>query len=290
LTLAALVLALVWGLPPAVAHATDPAPWTSLLPAAPGGRGPDEAAECPGGDPKCVQQVEAALTREVTDLRCDHNAVFARAYLLITRDVAVASQTPGFFADPAYINHFDAAFAAEYGRQWDAYRAGAPTAPAWRIAFDAADGERVSGPGDLYLAINAHIGRDMPLILARVGLDALRRADQNKVNDVLYAGMRPLLNELAANYDPSLGFDLPGTVDDLALYQYIAALRERAWRLAEELAAAPSDPVRAAITARIEAEAASSAVALRTTFAYPPIGRPAALRDAYCAAHWTPPS
>src|SRR4051794_39786831 len=90
LTLAVAVLALVCGRAPAVAQATDPAPWTSLLPAAPVGRGPDEAAECPGGEPECVQQVEAALTQEVTELRCDHNGVFARAYLLITRDVAAA--------------------------------------------------------------------------------------------------------------------------------------------------------------------------------------------------------
>jgi hypothetical protein len=291
LTLAALLLALVvCGPAPARADLTDPAPWTSLLPAAPVGQGPDQAAECPGGEPTCVHQVEAALSREVTDLRCDHNAVFARAYLLITRDVAAASQTPGFFVDPAYINHFDAAFAAEYGRQWDAHRAGTKTAPAWQTAFDAADREQVTGPGDLYLALNAHIGRDMPLILARVGLNALRRADQNKINDVLYAGMRPLLNELAANYDPVLGFDVPGTLDDLAFYQYVAGLRERAWRLAEELAAAPTDDARAAIEARIEAEAETSALALRTTFAYPPVGHGAARRDAYCAAHWTAPS
>jgi hypothetical protein len=106
----------------------DPAPWTTLLPAAPVGQGPDQAAECPGGEPTCVEQVEAALRQHVTELRCDHNGVFARTYLSITRAVAVASGTPGFFADPAYINHFDAAFAAEYGRQWDAHRAGGQAA------------------------------------------------------------------------------------------------------------------------------------------------------------------
>src|SRR6188472_3413639 len=77
----------------------DPAPWTSLLPAAVAGQAPDQAAECPGGEPRCVEQVAAALRRQVIDLGCDHNAVFARAYLLITRDVAKASATPGFFAD-----------------------------------------------------------------------------------------------------------------------------------------------------------------------------------------------
>lgn len=80
----------------------------------------------------------------------------------------------------------------------------------------------------------------MPPTLARIGLDAVRRADQSKVNAVLYAGTRPLLDELAASYDPSFGFDAPGSFDDLELHQYSAGLRERAWRLAEQLAAAPN--------------------------------------------------
>jgi hypothetical protein len=265
-----------------------PAPWTSLLPAAVAGQWSDPAAACPDGQPQCVEQVATALRREVIDLGCDHNAVFARAYLLITRAVGKASATPGFFHDPAYINHFDAAFATEYGRQWDAYRAGLRPAPAWRIAFKTADGERVSAIGDLYLALNAHIGRDMPLILARVGLSPVRGADQNKVNVVLYGGMRRLLDELASNYDPSLGLDLPGSADELALYQYVAALRERAWRLAEKLVAAPTAAARNRVKARIEAEAQASALVLRTALAYPPVGQ--AARDRYCAAHWTAPS
>ena len=183
-----------------------------------------------------------------------------------------------------------AAFAAEYGRQWDAHRDARPTAPAWRIAFEAADRERVTATGNLYLALNAHIGRDMPLILARVGLSGTRRADQNMVNIVLYAAMRALMNELAANYDPSLGLDGPGGADELTLYQYVAGLRERAWRLAEQLVAAPTPAARERVQARIEAEAHAAALVLRTAFTSPPGGNAAAERDRYCAAHWTAPS
>jgi len=190
-----------------------------------------------------------------------------------------AAELSRFFVDPGYINHFDAAFAAEYGRQWDAHRDARPTAPAWRIAFEAADRERVTATGNLYLALNAHIGRDMPLILARVGLSGPRHADQNMVNIVLYAAMRALMNELAANYDPSLGLDVPGGADELTLYQYVAGLRERAWRLAEQLVAAPTPAARERVQARIEAEAHASALVLRTAFTSPPGGHAAAERD-----------
>jgi hypothetical protein len=273
--------------PPAASATTDPAPWTSLLPAAPVGSGTDEAAECPDGDHSCVKQVEAALRAHTSALRCDHNGVFARTYLAITRAVGHATAGAGTFADPAYINHFDAAFAAEYGRQWDAMRGGGAPAPAWRVAFDAADHKEVSAVGDLYLAVNAHIGRDMPLILERVGLSALRHADQNKVNDVLYRAMRPMLNELGDNYDPSLGWDAPGSIDELAMYQYIAGLRERAWRLAEELAAAPSPDAEQATRERIELEAQATAITLRAAFRSDPLS--VAARDAYCEAHWRAP-
>jgi hypothetical protein len=288
--LVVVAIAAVMAVPARALAQEDPAPWTSLLPAAVAGQLPDEAAECPGGEQRCVEQVAAALRRHVIELECDHNAVFARAYLLITRAVANASATPGFFLDPGYINHFDAAFAAEYGRQWDAHRDARPTAPAWRIAFEGADRERVTATGNLFLALNAHIGRDMPLILARVGLSAPRRADQNTVNVVLYAATRALLNELAANYDRSLGLDVPGSADELTLYQYVAGLRERAWRLAEQLVAAPTPAARKRVEARIEAEAQASALVLRTAFTSPPGGHAAAERDRYCAAHWTAPS
>jgi hypothetical protein len=288
--LVVVAIAAVMAVPARALAQEDPAPWTSLLPAAVAGHSPDEAAECPGGEQRCVEQVAAALRRHVIELECDHNAVFARAYLLITRAVANASAMPGFFVDPGYINHFDAAFAAEYGRQWDAHRDARPTAPAWRIAFEAADRERVTATGNLFLALNAHIGRDMPLILARVGLSAPRRADQNTVNVVLYAATRALLNELAANYDRSLGLDVPGGADELTLYQYVAGLRERAWRLAEQLVAAPTPAARKRVEARIEAEAQASALVLRTAFTSPPGGHAAAERDRYCAAHWTAPS
>jgi hypothetical protein len=236
---------------------------------------------------ECVDQVASALQTHVDELQCSHNAIFGVAYLRITQSIAKAIREAKF-SSPQYIADFDVAFAQEYGRNWDAWAQGrrAEAAPAWRAAFDNAQAERVNGTGNLNLAINAHIGRDMAFVLERVGLSPEHKADQDRVNPVLLAATEPLINELARDYDPTIDdANLPGQGDDTALYQYIAGLRERAWRLAQELDSADSEPVRrAAIRARIEAEASTSALLIASTSAYlPGTGQPAA-RDAYCAA------
>jgi hypothetical protein len=238
---------------------------------------------------ECVDQVATALQTHVHELQCSHNAIFGVAYLRITQAIARAIRE-GRFMSAQYIADFDVAFAREYGRNWDAWARGRrdEAAPAWRAAFDNAHAERVNGMGNLNLAINAHIGRDMAFVLERVGLspEPERKADQDRVNPVLLAATEPLINELAAKYDDTIDdANPPGSGDDTALYQYIAGLRERAWRLAQELDSADSEPVRrAAIRARIEAEASTSALLIASTSAYlPGTGQPAA-RDAYCAA------
>ena len=247
--LAAALLALA---SPALARAS----WTAEL--------PPNCSDFPSPD-KCVDQVASALQTHVRELQCSHNAIFGVAYLRITQAVSAAI-VRGDFADANYIASFDVAFAREYGRNWDAWAQGrrAEAAPAWRAAFDNAQAESVNGMGNLNLAINAHIGRDMPIVLERVGLEPkdTRKADQDKVNPVLLAATEPLINELAENYDDTIDdANLPGQGDDTALYQYIAGLRERAWRLAQELDSADNQPVRrAAIRARIEAEARTSAL------------------------------
>jgi hypothetical protein len=293
---AAAAVAVVVVAAPAPARADLATSWTALLPAAPAGSDPSQAAECPGGEPQCVDQVADALSAHVAALGCSHNAVFALTYQRITERIGEAVRTAGFFREPTYIGHFDAAFAGEYGRQWDAWAASQPqsAAPAWRIAFAAAEARRVRGMGNLQLALNAHIARDMPIVLERVGLvgaaGASRKPDQDKVNEVLYNATRAIVAELAGRYDATIDDgDVPGSVDDKALYQWVAALRERAWRLAEQLDAADGDAAaKGAVLDRIEAEAQASALAIEKSTAYPPDSSEPAARDAYCAAHSTP--
>ena len=71
------------------------------------------------------------------DHACDHNVMFGLMYLRTTEEYRRSALTPGFFTDPAFINHQDAGFAKQYFDAWDAYRAGdlANTPKAWQIAF-----------------------------------------------------------------------------------------------------------------------------------------------------------
>src|SRR3546814_11249277 len=93
------------------------------------------------------------MARRVQPLNdaCDHNVLFGLMYLRTTEQYRVSATQPGFFSDPAFINHQDAVFARYYFEAWDAYRAGdmAATPRAWQIAFSAADNRRVSGLGKI---------------------------------------------------------------------------------------------------------------------------------------------
>jgi hypothetical protein len=89
---------------------------------------------------------------------CDHNAVFALAYLRTTQTYKWARDQSGFFADTPWVNHEDAVFAKYYFAAYDNWAAGdrGQVPQAWLIAFDAAaapPGERLR---DLLPGMNAH--------------------------------------------------------------------------------------------------------------------------------------
>ena len=137
--------------------------------------------------------------------------------------------------------------------------------------------------------MNAHINRDLPLVLDAIGLTApdgsSRKPDHNAVNGFLNRVSDALAPEVAARLDPSFAdFDQPGFVDGLAVMQVIQSWREAAWRNAELLRAAPA-PLRPLVAAGIEAGSAQLAVALRESGTYGP-GESSAPRDAWCAEHW----
>jgi hypothetical protein len=129
--------------------------------------------------------------------------------------------------------------------------------PAWRIAFGAARARSVSASGDLLLGINAHVQRDLPLVLYAIGLvrsdGTSRKADHDRVDIILNRVTDDLLAELARRFDPTVDdANLPTTLDDAALFQLLAAWREQAWRSAELLAAAPTPEARALVVQAIE--------------------------------------
>jgi hypothetical protein len=102
----------------------------------------------------------------------------------------------------------------------------------------------VTGSGDLLLGISAHVNRDLPFVLASIGLVApdgtSRKADHDRINVMLNKVQEPLLAEQAARFDPDMA--VPATPYGLGytgLMQTLMVWREAAWRSAERLVAAP---------------------------------------------------
>ena len=279
---------------PAIARADD-APylgWSTALPPLPASFAPSEAEDCAAGRDQCVAAVIREMDRRLDDLAesCDHNAVFALAYLRTTEEYQRTIQDRDFFEDTAFVNHEDAVFAAYYFDAFDAWDAGRPAPPAWKIAFDAASRREVSGAGNLVLGMNAHIQNDLPFVLAALGLvkpdGSTRKRDHDRVNVFLNRVPDDMVPEIARRFDPKIDDgDVPTDVDAMVKFQSVPAWREVAWRNAERLVTARTAEERAMVTAEIEAYAASQALLLQRATAYLPALQSSDARDAYCADH-----
>ena len=255
---------------------------------------PTSANDCVAGRQTCVKQTLKELDRilQATGKSCGHHSVFALAYTRITQTYAWQRQQPGYFEDVPFANHQDAVFARYYTDAWTNWRNGnrGSVPKAWLIAFDAAAAGRVSGTGDLMLGMNAHINRDLPYVLASVGLVApdgsSRKDDFDKVEDFLAKAAEPMIAEAAQRFDPSMD-DSHDALDATytLIMQLISAGRENAWRNAEALVSAPTPEARALVEAKIEADAAATARAIILAEGYFPPLTSSTKRDRYCAAH-----
>lgn len=285
-------------LAPTHALADDPTfvEWTTMLPSFTVGYDPTSENDCTAGRWNCVDKTIREMERRFEPLAeaCDHNAVFALSYLRTTEEYAKVAAEPGFFSDPNFVNHEDAVFARYYFDAYDAWAdssASTVAAGAWRVAFDAARARRVSGSGNLFLGMNAHVNRDLPYVLAAIGLVApdgsSRKPDHDKVNVFLNRVIDPLLAEAAARFDPAMddAGAVPLRLGYTSTFQMLAAWREGAWRNAELLASAPSAEARALVAQTIESTAmlVAGSIVSATSYAWPL--QSSASRDAYCMAN-----
>jgi len=261
-------------------------PWSDLLPGFTTAYDPSSANDCTSGKVKCVDSVIKEMTKRFNPLAaaCDHNAMFALTYLRTTEEYRRTATVPGFFSDLPFINHQDAVFARYYFDAWDDYRAGtlANVSQAWQIALQNADGRRVAGIGNLLLGMSAHVNRDLPMVLADIGLvkpdGSSRKPDHDKVNEFLNLVMEPLLDEAAARFDPTVDDgQIDGTtLDETALLQILVGWREQAWRNAEALVNAPTQADRLMVQSNIERQAAIGAYLIIAATAYSPVDAQAA--------------
>jgi len=290
----ALVAALVAGGPTASADTPAYVPWSAHLAGWTEEHVPTSENDCVAGRDSCLKATLKELARIADDTAksCSHDAVFARAYLRMTQTYGWSRDIPGYYEDVPFANHQDAVFAKYYTDAYYAYRSAdlASVPEAWRIALDASRDKRVSATGSLLLGMNAHINRDLPFVLAGVGLVApdgsSRKPDYDKVEQWLHTATEPMLAEIATRFDSAADDAAdPFGLSYLTLFQGVSAQREAAWRKAEALVSAPTPEARAVVAASIEAEAAADAEALLAMQSYvPPLTSPGA-RDEWCAGH-----
>lgn len=280
--------------PAAPAAADDPlfVGWTAAVPSLMAEYEPSSSDDCTAGRAPCVKKVIREMERRFEPLAadCSHAAVFSLAYLRTTQTYLETAESSGFYDDVAYVNHEDVAFAALYFAAYDDWAAGRVerVPPAWRVAFRAGEEREVSGTGDLLLGMNAHVNRDLPFVLAAVGLVApdgsSRKPDHDRINVMLNKVVEPLLAEQAERFDPDMAApETPYGTGYTAMMQTLLAWREAAWRSAEQLVAAPDEDARAQVAASIEQQALANAEAIRASSAYAPPLTSTVDRDRYCA-------
>ncbi len=283
-----LALGLAWPIGSALA---DPPfiPWSAILPGLSTTYEPSSANVCQSGQLACVDAViaEMKVRYDALDATCDHATLFALTYLRTTEQYKAAAVEPGFFSDPAFINHQDANFAKQYFDAWDAYHGGNSSAAprAWQIAFRASATKQVNGTGSILLGMSAHVNRDLPFVLEAIGLvkpdGSSRKPDHDQVNVFLNRVVEPLFDEAAARYDPLVDdTQLEGSpLDEAALLQLLVLWRELAWRNAEALVSAPTPQARALVAQQIENGAAIEANLILVATSYAPLSVQQALAE-----------
>ena len=282
--------------PAASAYSPPPViPWETLLPGLPTTSNPHFQ-----GVPGCTTPTMACIDTEIsrmdalrTSLGCDHRAVFATTYELLTialRNTMLAN--PHEFNDPTWVIEEDAVFADMYFNSFAAYEHHQPIPAAWQIAFDTARTGDANAVEDMLLGINAHVQRDMPHMLAAVGLHAAdgssHKHDHDVLNDILNTAYEPVVDTIAKRFDPVENLIAPsysavlGLTGNLLGDQLVQTWREEVWRNAELLLGAATPLGAQLANVEIEANAATWATMI-AAIQLPPGYR--AQRDAYCATH-----
>ena len=265
--------------------------WTALLPPIPTAQNPQPGpvSTCPKPNPGCIRAQIRRLREARDEWGCDHRAVFATTYLMLTKQIFEDVKS-GFvdqnFLDPDYLYTEDALFASVYLRTAKAYERGDEVAKAWQIAFDTAARDDTGAVQDMLLGINAHVQNDMPFVLASLGLTSpdgtSRKPDHDAANGALNRGYEEVVEEVRVRFDPAIGLSNPAALpaDDLLGLELVRAWRENVWRNAEKLLNANGKQEQRQVAKKIEDDAAATATVIAAG-GLPGYG---ATRDAYCAA------
>lgn len=240
---------------------------------------------CQGPVLACVREARRTLEAVRDELRCDHRAPFPAIYVHLQRSLETAVAEGGHFEEPSWLaGRLNTGFVNLYLDAYEADRAGRPVPRAWRAAFDAARTADVNAGQDVLLGANAHIQRDLPHVIAALGLTrpdgGTRKADYDRFQEVLDRAYGPAVRDVARRYDPlvALGDDRWNPIAGRTAGELFREWREQAWEHARQLAGVPDREGRDRVVRRIETNAAQWARLLGAVRA--PGYR--AVRDTYC--------
>lgn len=264
-------------------------PVIGVLPAVPVPYRPYNGPVCTDGDPACIEDVITEMEQRLVPLAaaCDHDSIFALAYLRVTENVKAAADS-GYFADGTWLTRIDAVFAQKYFDTIDAWNAGrtGEVPKAWRIALSASDDRSLTGLGDFMINMNAHINNDFPHALATLGLTAAdgstHKPDHDAYNQRLDSLYGPVFKEEAERFDPTFDDIDAGPIEETTAGVIMRGWRELVWRHAENLATARTPLQRQVAEHAIEEYAAGQAALIRQMFRTTDAS---AARDAWCADH-----
>ena len=275
---------------PAANGSQDPnPPWPDLLPPAPisDSTQPGPVPHCRRPTMRCIDGNIARLQAAVDRFGCDHRGVFATTYLVLTETLRdTMRRDPHFFRDSRYLITEDTVFANYYLGTLRDFARGRPIPGAWAVAMDAAMNKDDNAAQDMLLGINAHVQRDMPFVVASVGLSmrdgSSRKWDHDRFNDVLNAAYEPVVQAIQRKFDPIVAITNASwnPLDDIGGLEMVKAWREGVWRNAERLVMAKTPAQRALVEQSIETNATTWAhlMADEQTPGY------RVQRDAYCRA------
>ena len=271
-----------------VSASQDPnPPWPDLLPALPvaSKHQPGPVPHCKRGRMRCIDNTIKRMRRLQRRLGCDHRAVFATTYLTLSKVLRKRiRRDPHLFRDRRYLAFEVTHFANFYFHMLHASERGRPIPEAWRISIDTARRGDANAGQDMLIGINAHVQRDMPYVIAQLGLvtrsGASRKPDHNVMNRVLDEAYQPVVDAIRRRYDPIVSTTNAewNPLDDVGGLEMVKAWREGVWRNAERLVNARTPAQRRQVSASIEANAANWA----RMMAAPQDPGYRARRDAYC--------
>jgi len=273
------------------ASAATPPTWTTVDATLEPGVDRTSTNPCNRGTVTCVDIVVNEMARRERRLAasCDHNALFIDVYRIVTE--RVRRGWPRDFTTPSWVANLDAVFARFSFDSYDRWQRGEAVPGAWSIALDAGHDRLVAGIGDVLLGLNAHVTRDLPLVLEQVGLASIDGTsafdDFDRANDLLVAALGPTLTSASTRYDPGLAhFDVPGfAADEEAFRALITTWRTEAWVNAQRLVDAATPEDRQAVVEQIESLATTRALAIEAATAYVPFVSSTSARDRFCRAH-----